>query len=256
MVPLAIGSQVAGSTLKPASFTGILGFKPTFGTISRYGMSPVSQILDHVGIFANSIGDIDLVSSFLFSFDENDLDMNKNYNYNQEYVLTKAPKFAFVKGPVWGFGEDDMKAQIVKFIKDSSFEVEELNLNDGFRRAAGSHAIIASAVRETSKQYIDAIEQAKKMRQILKSIFTKFDAIITPAATGQAPRDLMNTGNAIFNGYWTMMGVPAISLPVLKGKDGLPIGIQVITSWNEDSKLLKIAEFILQETKKSSQVLF
>ena len=60
----------------------------------------------------------------------------------------------------------------------------------------------------------------------------------------------MNTGNAIFNGYWTMMGVPAISLPILKGEDSLPIGIQIISSWNEDFKLLKIAEYILQETKK------
>jgi Asp-tRNA(Asn)/Glu-tRNA(Gln) amidotransferase A subunit family amidase len=60
----------------------------------------------------------------------------------------------------------------------------------------------------------------------------------------------MNTGNAIFNGYWTMMGVPAISLQLLKGKDNLPIGVQIITSWNEDFKLLKIAEYILQETKK------
>ena len=88
------------------------------------------------------------------------------------------------------------------------------------------------------------------MQQTLGKLFNKFDAIITPAAPGQAPRDLMNTGNAIFNGYWTMMGVPAISLPLLKGKDSLPIGVQIITSWNEDFKLLKIAEYILQETKK------
>jgi Asp-tRNA(Asn)/Glu-tRNA(Gln) amidotransferase A subunit family amidase len=60
----------------------------------------------------------------------------------------------------------------------------------------------------------------------------------------------MNTGNAIFNGYWTMMGVPAISLPLLRGKDNLPIGIQVITSWKEDSKLLKISEHILSKNKK------
>ena len=73
--------------------------------------------------------------------------------------------------------------------------------------------------------------------------------IITPAAPGQAPRDLMNTGNAIFNGYWTMMGVPAITLPFLKGKDNLPIGIQFIADWSEDLKLLEMCKYILKKEK-------
>ena len=101
---------------------------------------------------------------------------------------------------------------------------------------------------ETS-DYVSAIEKAKKMEQTLRQFFLKYDAIITPASTGQAPRDLMNTGNAIFNGYWTMMGVPAISLPFLKGKDDLPIGIQFITNWNEDLKLLEICKYILKKEK-------
>jgi Asp-tRNA(Asn)/Glu-tRNA(Gln) amidotransferase A subunit family amidase len=241
-------------------------------------MSPISQRLDHPGIYANSTGDINLVASVILSYDEKDLDMVQNYNYNQDYMLTETPKFAFVKGPVWGFGEDDMQEQIVKFIKNLSFEVEELNLGDDFNEAANSHEIIMNGsiakslskyyktekeklhpftisrieagIPVSAKQYIESIENAKKMQQTLSKLFNKFDAIITPAAPGQAPRDLMNTGNAIFNGYWTMMGVPAISLPLLKGKDSLPIGVQIITSWNEDFKLLKIAEYILQETKK------
>ena len=89
------------------------------------------------------------------------------------------------------------------------------------------------------------------MEKSLKEVFKEYDAIITPAAPGQAPRDLMNTGNAIFNGYWTMMGIPAISLPLLKGKSNLPIGVQVITSWENDLDLLKISEFILNKIKKA-----
>ena len=154
-------------------------------------------------------------------------------------------------------------------------DIETIELGDSFSEAAKCHEIIMNGsisnslstyynedksklhpftvnrieagLPVTAKEYIDAIEKAKKMQQILKSIFTKFDAIVTPAATGQAPRDLMNTGNAIFNGYWTMMGVPAISLPVLKGKDGLPIGIQIITSWHEDAKLLDISNLIMEK---------
>ena len=110
---------------------------------------------------------------------------------------------------------------------------------------------IEAGIPVSAKEYIEAIENAKKMQDALMKVFFKFDAIITPAATGQAPRDLMNTGNAIFNGYWTLMGVPAISLPLLRGKENLPIGVQIISSWKEDSKLLKIAEYILQEIKNA-----
>ncbi len=278
MIPLAIGSQTGGSVLRPASFTGILGLKPTFGTISRFGMSPISQRLDHPGIYANSTRDIDLVASVILSYDEKDLDMVKHYNYKQDYIV-EAPRFAFVKGPVWDFGEDDMQEQIIKFIENLPFQVEELNLGDDFNEAANSHEIIMNGsiakslsqyyenekeklhpftisrieagIPVSAKQYIEAIENAKKMQQTLNKFFHKFDAIITPAAPGQAPRDLMNTGNAIFNGYWTMMGTPAISLPLLQGRDNLPMGIQIISSWNEDYKLIKIAEYIMQNIKKA-----
>ena len=275
MIPLSIGSQTGGSVLRPASFNGILGYKPTFGTISRYGMSPISQRLDHPGIYANTIDDIDLVASVLLSYDQNDLDMIKNFEYKNDSKIDPSPKFAFIKGPVWNYGEQDMREGITNFIKNSSLNIVDLELNSIFESAAKSHEIImnGSIARSLSKyyenekdklhpftisrieaglpvsakDYIEAIENAKLMEQSLKKVFEEFDAIITPAAPGQAPRDLMNTGNAIFNGYWTMMGVPAISLPILKGNDNLPIGIQVITSWKDDSKLLKISEYMLSK---------
>jgi len=278
MVPLSIGSQTGGSVLRPASFNGIIGLKPTFGTISRYGMSPISQRLDHPGIYANTINDIDLVASVLFSYDQNDLDMIKNFKYKNDEQTSSSPKFAFIKGPVWGYGEQDMQDEITNFVKNSSLNIVDFELDSIFENAAKSHEIImnGSIARSLSKyykneknklhpftisrieagmpvsakDYIDAIENAKLMELSLKKVFKEFDAIITPSAPGQAPRDLMNTGNAIFNGYWTMMGVPAISLPLLRGKDNLPIGIQIITSWKEDSKLLKISEHILSKNKK------
>ena len=278
MVPLSIGSQTGGSVLRPASFNGIIGLKPTFGTISRYGMSPISQRLDHPGIYANTINDIDLVASVLFSYDQNDLDMIKNFKYKNDEQTSSSPKFAFIKGPVWGYGEQDMQDEITNFVKNSSLNIVDFELDSIFENAAKSHEIImnGSIARSLSKyykneknklhpftisrieagmpvsakDYIDAIENAKLMELSLKKVFKEFDAIITPSAPGQAPRDLMNTGNAIFNGYWTMMGVPAINLPLLRGKDNLPIGIQIITSWKEDSKLLKISEHILSKNKK------
>ena len=275
MIPLAIGSQTGGSVLRPASFTGILGLKPTFGTISRSGMSPISERLDHPGIYANSIDDIRLVASVILSYDKKDLDMDSNYSFRNASNLKKPLKFAFIKGPVWGSGDHDMQEKIKQFVNNSNLEIASVELGDDFIEAARCHEIIMNGSISRSlanyyennksklhpftiarfeagksvstNSYIDAIEKAKKMKQTLSEIFLKFDAIITPAAPGQAPRDLMNTGNAIFNGYWTMLGVPAISLPLLEGKDGLPIGIQVITSWNKEAELLDISKIILNQ---------
>ena len=275
MIPLAIGSQTGGSVLRPASFTGILGLKPTFGTISRSGMSPISERLDHPGIYANSIDDIRLVASVILSYDKKDLDMDSNYSFRNASNLKKPLKFAFIKGPVWGSGDHDMQEKIKQFVDNSNLEITSVELGDDFIEAARCHEIIMNGSISRSlanyyennksklhpftiarfeagksvstNSYIDAIEKAKKMKQTLSEIFLKFDAIITPAAPGQAPRDLMNTGNAIFNGYWTMLGVPAISLPLLEGKDGLPIGIQVITSWNKEAELLDISKIMLNQ---------
>ena len=275
MVPLAIGSQTGGSVLRPASFTGIFGLKPSFGSISRSGMSAISQRLDHPGIYANTPDDIKLVASVILSYHKQDLDMGHNYIFESTSSVSKSPKFAFVKGPVWNFGEKDMQEQIEKFVTNFSMAIEEVELGHNFDEAAKCHEIIMNGsisssllsyykkdrsklhpftinrieagIPVSARDYIEAIEKAKKMKKALELIFNKFDAIITPAAPGQAPRDLNNTGNAIFNGYWTMMGVPTIRLPLLKGIDSLPIGVQVITSWNKEADLLDISNMILNQ---------
>jgi Asp-tRNA(Asn)/Glu-tRNA(Gln) amidotransferase A subunit family amidase len=201
--------------------------------------------------------------------------MDSNYSFRNASNLKKPLKFAFIKGPVWGSGDQDMQEKIKQFVDNSNLEIPSVELGDDFIEAARCHEIIMNGSISRSlanyyennksklhpftiarfeagksvstNSYIDAIEKAKKMKQTLSEIFLKFDAIITPAAPGQAPRDLMNTGNAIFNGYWTMLGVPAISLPLLEGKDGLPIGIQVITSWNKEAELLDISKIMLNQ---------
>ena len=240
-------------------------------------MSPISQRLDHPGIYANCVEDIDLIASVILSYDSDDLDMIQNYQYKNDLNLNKSLKFGFVRGPVWNFGDEDMKHGIEEFVKNSQLDIEELDLGKNFNDAATAHEIIMNGsianslmkyyqtdksnlhpftvkrieagIPVSASDYVSAIEKAKKMEQNLRQLFLKYDAIITPAAPGQAPRDLMNTGNAIFNGYWTMMGVPAISLPFLKGKDGLPIGIQFIANWSEDLKLLEICKYILEKEK-------
>ena len=275
MIPLSIGSQTGGSVLRPASFNGIIGFKPTFGTISRTGMSPVSYRLDHPGIYARCIEDIELVSSIILSYDENDYDMIKGYSFHKQsdYNL-KDMKFAFIKGPAWKYGDNDMKNGFENLIKSINLKIDEIQLPKIFEKAINSHITIMNGgilsslkkhyksnksklhpytieriengVSLKASDYIDSLQNAKQMSLELKNLFKKYDAFITPAAPGQAPRDLKTTGNAVFNGYWTMLGVPAISLPLLKGKDNLPIGVQVLAPWREDNKLLSISKSLLK----------
>ena len=200
MVPLAIGSQTGGSVLRPASFTGILGFKPTFGTISRSGMSPISQRLDHPGIYANCVEDIDLVASVILSYDSDDLDMIQNYQYKNDLNLNKSLKFGFVRGPVWNFGDEDMKNGIEEFVKNSQLDIEELDLGKDFEDAAKAHEIIMNGsianslmnyyqtdksnlhpftvkrieagIPVSASDYVSAIEKAKKMEQNFKTIIS------------------------------------------------------------------------------------
>ena len=274
MIPLSIGSQTGGSVLRPASFNGVIGFKPTFGTISRTGMSPVSYRLDHPGIYARCIEDIELASSIILSYDENDHDMIENYNFLKQTISNlNNVKFAFVRGPAWEHGDEDMKKEMENFVTNININIDDISLPKIFETAINSHITIMkggihsslgkhyrneksklhpytikrieNSISVKASEYIDALENAKNMSLKLKGIFENYDAIITPAAPGQAPRNLSTTGNAVFNGYWTMLGVPAISLPLLKGRDSLPIGVQVITPWKEDGKLLSISKALL-----------
>ena len=275
MIPTSIGTQTGGSVLRPASYNGIIGFKPTFGSISRSGISPISYRLDHPGVYARCIEDIRIISNLIISYDENDYDMIKNLSLKENTVEKSDYKFAFVKGPAWPKGDEDMKENFEDFISKSKLNITEITLPKSFDNALQNHEIIMnggiySSLKKVYKEdkenlhaytinriqnglnlnasdYVDAIENAKKMKFDLSTIFEKFDAIITPAAPGEAPRDLSTTGNAMFNGYWTMMGVPAISLPLLTGENSLPIGVQVITSWQNDNLLLKISDEILKD---------
>ena len=275
MIPTSIGTQTGGSVLRPASFNGIIGFKPTFGSISRSGISPISYRLDHPGIYARCIEDIRIISNLIISYDENDYDMINNLSLKENIVEKSDYKFAFIKGPAWPKGDEDMKQNFEEFINKSKLNITEITLPETFNNALRDHEVIMNGgiysslkkvynkdkgnlhpytinriengINLNASDYVDALESAKKMKFDLNLIFKNFDAIITPAAPGEAPRDLSTTGNAMFNGYWTLMGVPSISLPLLEGKNSLPIGVQVITAWQNDNLLLTISDKILKD---------
>jgi len=276
MVPLAIGSQTGGSMLRPASYNGIYGLKPTFGTISRAGMSPLSRRLDHPGIYARTPEDIALVAPVVMRKDAADPDMRGEVEFGDPIpVPPSPPRLAFVRGPAWPRGDTDMQAAIEDLANRLGAAIVEKNLPAAFDDAiACQSAIMNGAVAASlghyydsgrdsmhpvtrariekglplsARAYLEAIAKAEAMQAALAEFFMDFDAILTPAAPGQAPRDLTTTGDAVFNGYWTMMGVPAISVPLLRGGDGMPIGAQLVCPWGEDAKLIALARWLADQ---------
>jgi Asp-tRNA(Asn)/Glu-tRNA(Gln) amidotransferase A subunit family amidase len=278
MVPLALGSQTGGSMLRPASYCGAYGYKATYGKISRKGVFIIARPLDHVGVYANSLDDIALIADTLMVYDEGDFDMLPDCGARLVETLNKpasdgALKLAFVKGPPWAEAEDHLDAVFVPYIKSLGSVVREVELAGIFDRAVDAQRVVMSAnlwhnladfcinnrsslLPETiqraeagkmisAEEYIDAQELVGSLNHAVDQLLGHYDAIITASATGEAPLGLESTGNAIFQCMWTLMGVPTISLPLLKGPNGMPIGVQLIGRKGRDADLFLVAKKLL-----------
>ena len=276
MVPLAVGSQTNGSVIRPASFCGVYGFKPSFGAISRSGVLALSRPLDTVGVFARSVEDLALAAEPLFGFDERDPDTSLRARQKLVETATQEPPlppvFAFVKTPVWDQAEDDTRDGFAELVDALGDQCDEVELPALFDNAVRWHRTIMCAdLAKNLGQLYDSgkdtlsdvlrgmIEEgqgclamdyncAMDMIQILEAgleqIFDRYDAILTPAAPGEAPAGLDTTGSPIFCSLWTFVGLPAVSLPLLQGSTSLPIGVQMIGARNGDSRLLRNARWL------------
>lgn len=276
MVPLAVGTQTNGSVIRPASFCGVHGFKPSHAFISRHGILSLSRFLDQVGVFARSIEDVALIADVLMGYDDLDPDMRiRSRPGLVETAMAEPPvepRFAFVKTPVWDLADDDVKEGFEELVEHLGESAEEVALPGHFDKAVECHRMIMEAdiarnlhdeyergkekispvLREMIEQgrkvlavdYNRAVPQRRFLNGLLGQIFEMFDAIITPAAPGEAPEGLDATGNPIFSTIWTLCGVPAVTLPILEGVNGMPIGVQVIGPMGDDARLLRTARWL------------
>jgi len=278
MVPLALGSQTNGSVLRPASFCGVYGYKPTHGLISRHGMLRQSRILDQVGVFARSIDDVALLAEQLMAFDENDPDMHASVRPG--LVKTAAdepplpPRFGFVKTPMWNLTEADAREAFDELAQHLGERIEEIELPEVFNDAVAWHRTIMEAdiarsfeleytrgKEKLSSQLIEMIERGQQVRAIdynraadripilnslLDNVFNRCNAILTPAAPGEAPVGLESTGNPVFCTLWTFCGTPAITLPLMQGSHGMPIGVQLVGPRGDDARLLRTARWLVE----------
>jgi len=276
MVPLAIGSQTAGSMIRPASFCGTVGFKPTHGRISRHGALMLSRTLDTVGVFGRTVEDVALIGDALSHFDAADPDMEPTAPLgllqNASTEPPVEPIFAFVKSPVWEKASADVQSGFEELTEALGDKCDEVELPEPFHHGIDLHRTImladiaknigplydkdATQLSEPLRNmveegrtikavdYASAIELRETLNAGLDQIFSRYDAIVTPAATGEAPKTLDYTGNPIFCSLWTYCGVPAVSLPLLTGTDDMPIGVQLVGQRGHDGRLLRTARWL------------
>jgi Asp-tRNA(Asn)/Glu-tRNA(Gln) amidotransferase A subunit family amidase len=284
MVPLAIGSQTNGSTIRPASYCGVIGFKPSHGLISRHRVSPLSRTLDHVGLFARTIDDIALLAEQLVASDENDPDTRPRARIPFIAVAAEepplAPIFAFIKTPMWQRADDDTKEGFAEIVEQLGGQVEEVELFPSATDAWQWHQTIMSAemalnlerewvnsrdrLSEQLRKQIEAgrevraVDYQRALRQIdpihesfVELFEQRYDAILTPAATSAAPKGLSATGDPAFCTLWTLCGMPCITLPLLQSTSGLPIGVQLVGPRGGDARLLRTARWLAAKMAQS-----
>jgi Asp-tRNA(Asn)/Glu-tRNA(Gln) amidotransferase A subunit family amidase len=278
MVPLAIGTQTNGSVIRPASFCGVYGYKPSHGLISRYGVLAQSRPLDTVGVMAADFDDLALFAEPLMTFDARDPDMRPHARPDLIRVSREAPpmppQLAFVRSPVWDEAAEDTKAGFAELVEHLGARVEEVALPASFDDALEVHRTIMEAdlaksfareyergrdqlsdrlremiergQRTLAVDYNRALERVPAYNAMLAELFLRYDAILTPAAPGQAPKGLGSTGSPVFCTIWTLCGTPALTLPLLTGADGLPIGVQLVGQKGDDARLMRTARWLLE----------
>ncbi len=278
MVPLAIGTQTNGSMIRPASYCGVIGFKPTHGLIPRTGVLTASSPLDTVGTFARSLEDIALITEALIAYDPGDSATRARACPTLLETLATEPPMrpmvAFAKTAVWDQADAATQEAFAELVELLGDDCRDLPLSEPFdhcvemhrnimnadlaRNYAGYYAKGKDKLTDTLCQMIEfgqkvsavdyntAIDGQDLLNSGLDMVFAHYDIIITPATTGEAPLGLGATGSPIFNTLATYCGVPSITLPLMEGPNGLPLGVQVIGPRDDDARLLRNAKWLMQ----------
>ncbi|RKZ34050.1 MAG: amidase, partial [Gammaproteobacteria bacterium] len=286
MVPLALGTQTNGSMIRPASFCGVVGYKPTHGLIPRVGVLAQSPPLDQIGVFARTVEDVALVAEQLIGCDQRDPHTRPR---TRPHLLSTArqeppmePRMAFVKTPAWDQAEADTQAAFAELCDLlGEGQVSEVELDPGFNGVIEWHRCIMEAdlargfaryyadgrdqlsdvlrtmiergQQVTAVDYNNAVGRVAQLNAYLQELFEEFDAFLTPATVGPAPAGLDSTGSPIFCTLWSYLGTPPISLPLLQGANDLPLGVQLVSARHDDARLLRNARWLAGHLPNASE---
>jgi Asp-tRNA(Asn)/Glu-tRNA(Gln) amidotransferase A subunit family amidase len=277
-VPLALGTQTGGSVIRPASFCGIHALKPTFGLVARAGVTLQADWLDTVGTYGRSIEDVALVSEQMLARDlADDQAVPRSRPALHRIAMSEPPsrpKLAFMRTAKWEAADPAAQAALENFAAILGSDCESIEMLDwmdeawdwqrilqvygnaihygplldahGDKMSESLQANIAEGRALTPVDYTHAVEQRDRVASGLDEVYDRFDAILCLPAAGPAPEGLGWTGDPVFNAFWTYIGTPCVTVPLLE-VDGLPMGVQLTGPRGGDGPLLRTARWLEQQ---------
>ena len=265
MAPIGFGTQTAGSVIRPAAYCGCIGYKPSFGLINRSGVKPLADSLDTVGVLARTVEDAAFFAGVL----------SERTGLRHLVIPSQIPHFGLYRTPMWDAAEpataaaldaarealeragvavaelaiapehhtlSEAQNTIMQFETVRAFAHERMQhsaeLSPRFAQMLDAGMAIGADV------YDRALGRAAEARAGLVTFFGSYDAILVPAAPGEAPRGLGSTGDPVFNRMWTLLGVPCVTLPIRWADNGLPTGVQLVGRIGDDARLMACAAFL------------
>ena len=282
MAPASIGSQTGGSVIRPASYCGVVGYKPSYGLISRNGVLRTSYSLDQIGMFGRKVEDVAMLAKVLIKKDKYDA---ATIHYSTENILTETkkgpifePKFIFYKTDHWKIIDKKSRESFEYFIKSFKKNIEIFDTPSYFKDIHKYHQIIhetdlannfsvyfkkfkkklskymqdaiSNGNKYTAKEYAEAIDFMKRSYESYEEVFEDYHGVLSPSSPGVAPKGLKSTGTAEFNKVWSYLGTPCISLPLLEGENNLPLGVQLIGNKYDDHRFLGVANWLEKECQE------
>ncbi len=274
-IPLALGTQTGGSVIRPASFNGIYGLKPTLGLIPRGGVLMQSHMLDTLGTYGRSLDDLALITDVLSIYDPDDAQSHAGSRGSLTAMLAqdppRTPRFAFLRTPAWDHAEPNAQKAIEGVAASLGAQCVEEELPAPFDQIVDLHMTVMGAedlayygqyldeqpelLSDVIKErleiakgirgdaYVKALIARETIYKSLVSLLDSYDAVLCLSSCGPAPNGLETTGNAIFNGMWTYLGVPCVSLPKLT-VDDMPMGVQLVGMRGDEGRLLRTARWL------------
>ena len=266
MIPVAFGTQTGGSVVRPSSYCGVIGYKPSFDTFSLNGVFPAAESLDTLGLHARSMDDIELVTSTLL-----------NRPHTSAPDLPKPPIVGLCRTSMWDQAQPETREAVEaagKAMGEAGATVQDFELPEEYNWLADGRGVVnareraivmadhwtnnrdaiserlqvtvQSGLDASYDDYMDIVHLMETCRARMNQSFQGCDILLTPAADGEAPVGIQDTGQPRFQALWTMLHVPTITLPTHKGPNGLPVGIQLVSTLHTDRMLMAASRWTLQ----------
>lgn len=266
MLPLALGTQTAGSLIRPAAFCGVVGYKPSHNRVPRAGVKSLSETLDTVGGFARSVRDVALLGAVLTG--------DARLADPAAFAQDSAPRIAWCRTPEWAQADADTQqawdlaekhlaghgtplalpaaltglVAVQKAVQafETARSLSHERLHHRHQLSAPLQALIADGLAISGERHALNLQATASARQQAQALFADCDVILAPSSIGEAPAGLDGTGDPLFCRSWTLLGLPCVHLPFARGRTGLPVGLQLVGAYGDDHRLLAAAHWVHQ----------